>query len=175
MCSHDCHFVKSEIMWTQSKKWPDSSVFSQFWILLSTVFEILTSSHPRRRPSVGQCVIESNNLRKMMHVLDWRALSNDSVVDVTPGVERWHTLWFMWESPRCPEHLVFTTKTLTIVHCFIATAPRDCSAFRISFILSLIRTHDALQSNCKWSAQAKTPCASFGIMSSDSTNPLPCA
>lgn len=62
-------------------------VFS-LWILLSTVFEILTSAHPRRRPSVGRCEIESNNLRKMMHVLDWRALSNDSVVDVTPGVER---------------------------------------------------------------------------------------
>lgn len=65
------------------------------------------------------CAVESDEKHKMMHVLDWKACSNDSVVDVTPGVEQWHTLWFMWESPRCPEHLIFTTKTMTIVHCFI--------------------------------------------------------
>lgn len=92
-----------------------------------------------------------------MHVQDWRALSNDSVVDVTPGVERWHTLWFMWESPRCPEHLIFTTKTLTIVHCFITTTSRDGSTFWIYFIWSIIRTHDALQCIWQWSVQAKTP------------------
>lgn len=83
-----------------------------------------------------------------MHVLDWRALSSDSVVDVTPGVEQWHTLWFMWESPRCPEHLTFTTKKLWQL--WTALSPLlsgTCSRFE-SLLKIFGHIFDGLMVNC---------------------------
>lgn len=77
--------------------------------------------------------------------MDWRARSNDSVVDATPGVERWHTLWFMWESPRCPKHLIYFflffyyKNYMTIVHCFFKNNFQRCPIRTTfgDFILSL--------------------------------------
>lgn len=126
---------------------------------------------------VGWCAIESTDRHKMMHVLEWRARSNDSVVDVTPGVELWHTLWFMWESPRCPEHKFFTTLSDNCALFYhFGDGTTSWSLLEIYFTLSEL--DDELQITCQWSAQAKIPLmyhtykyfASFGIISSEATN-----
>lgn len=91
-----------------------------------------------------------------MHVLEWRARSNDSVVDVTPGVELWHTLWFMWESPRCPEHQFFTTLS---DNCALLYLFGDGTTSRslLEIYFTFAELDDELQITCQWSAQAKTP------------------
>lgn len=121
------------------------------------------------------CAVESDEKHKMMHVLDWKACSNDSVVDVTPGVEQWHTLWFMWESPRCPEHHIFTTKTMTIVHCFIKQWHHIWTTLLNVFYLCET-DNDALQiCHCLMWRTITAFFQLFGLMSSEPSNRLSCA
>lgn len=91
----------------------------------------------------------------MMHALEWKAHSNDSVVDVTPGVELWHTLWFMWESPRCPEHQIFTilSDNCALLDHF-GDGTTSWSLLEIYFTFAEL--DDELQITCQRSAQAKT-------------------